>query len=150
MGPLVVGVRGPGSLATVAWAADRAHSHGVEVIAVHVMEPPTEMPESWMAAWPCDDPGWTAETLRNDWCDVLRVRGVSFRPQVMAGGVIPTLCAVAARESASILVVGRPHRRTFRFVAARLVREAPCSVVFVAGFDKLRPAPLVPSGLHAR
>ncbi len=150
MGPLVVGVRGPGSLATVAWAADRAHSHGLEVIAVHVMEPPTEVPETWMGQWSCDDPGWTAEMLTNDWCEVLRVRGVAFRAEATMGGVIPTLCATARRHAASMLVVGRPQRRAFRFVAARLVREAPCSVVFVAGFDSLSPLPSMGRGIPAR
>ena len=149
MGPLVVGVRGPGSLATVAWAADRAHSHGLEVIAVHVMEPLAEVPDTWMAPWSGDDPAWTAEVLTNEWCDVLRVRGVSFRTAVTMGGVIPTLCATARRHSASMLVVGRPQRRTFRFVAARLVREASCSVVFVAGFDAVAPLPTSEKGISA-
>lgn len=149
MGPLVVGVRGPGSLATVAWAADRAHDHGLEVVAVHVMEPLVDVPESWMAPWSCDDPASTAEMLANDWCDGLRVRGVPFRTEVTVGGVIPTLCATARRHAASMLVVGRPHRRTFRFVAARMVREATCSIVFVAGFDSLAPLPGSAKGIPA-
>ena len=135
MSRLVVGVQGPSSLTTLVWAADHAFATGGEVVAVHVMPPVydcCELPEVPIAACSiADDYALLLRVLERDWCDVLRVRGVTFRAEVVLGAVAPSLCAVARREHATMLVIGSPRPRLLLGGLRRLVTSAPCSVVFV-------------------
>lgn len=133
VGPIVVGVRGCESLPTLAWAADQAAATDRQVVAVHVMAPAYDIGDMPIGSVSlADDYAHLTGVLAREWTHVLRVRGVCHSAEVVVGGVLPSLCAVARRERASMLVLGAPKPRLLVAGLGRFVSAAPCSVAFVS------------------
>jgi nucleotide-binding universal stress UspA family protein len=150
---VVVGVRDRRSLPTLVWAADAAAARGGEVVAVHAYPPPVVTPELGFDMWPIDDGPWLQDLVDREWCRALRVRGVPYRVEVVAGPGPAALRQVAAREHAALLVVGRARRhRWYRRPMARLLADAcPCPVAVVPAVGEAVPSWLfAPTGTLTR
>jgi len=145
MRSVVVGVRDRHSVATLVWAADIAAAHEASVVAVHAYVPAPPVPELGGAV---DDRPWLEDLLDREWCRPLRVRGVPYRAEVLAGSVAAVLRRVALRDEASLLVVGRgrtTRRWRPRSTARHLTDSAPCPVAVVPGLGEAVPTWLLPS-----
>lgn len=149
---VVVGVKDRRSLPTLVWAADEAAGRGGEVVVVHAYPHP-------VVAWEYghvvvdDDREWLTQLVDEEWCRALRVRGVPYRVVVAPGPAPAVLRLVAAREQASVLVVGRrPHRRfrPVRPIARLLADRSPCPVAVVPGVGEAIPSWLFAPGPHGK
>jgi nucleotide-binding universal stress UspA family protein len=133
---IVVGVDGsPASDASLQWACDEAALRGTNVLALHVVEVPYELPRV-----PIDDPQTKFEREGKQVLDdaVARIQpgGVSIETRLLEGS--PGELLVEVSESAELVVVGsRAHGRLASFVAGSVtdtvVHDAHCPVVVVRG-----------------
>jgi nucleotide-binding universal stress UspA family protein len=113
---IVVGVEGSEhGAAAIEWAVRMSKGMGSEVIAVFAISPPVYFDAGFMApmAPPQYDPEWRAEIKKEferDWCKGLRAAGVKYRTVLEDGRPASVIAAVADREKADIIVVGRRGR----------------------------------------
>ena len=113
---IVVGVDGSRhGEAAIGWAVRMAKGMGSEVIAVFAISPPVYFDAGFMAPMtpPQYDPDWRAEIKKEferDWCKSLRAAGVKYRAVIEDGRPASVIAAVADRENADIIVVGRRGR----------------------------------------
>ncbi|HJS27378.1 MAG TPA: universal stress protein [Actinomycetota bacterium] len=119
---ILVGVDGSeGAERALLWAARLARATGAEVVAAHALG--TAMLangfafvagtsyDNWQRAWK-DLRTHTQQTMEESWCRPLADAGISFRAEVVDGGV-EALIELAASVDADLLVVGRRGRGGF-------------------------------------
>jgi nucleotide-binding universal stress UspA family protein len=133
---IVVGVDGsPASDAALQWACDEAALRGAEVVALHVVSIPYELPRV-----PIDEPQTDLEREGKRVLDEALARArpgdVTVVPELLEGS--PGELLVEASEEASLVVVGtRAHGRLASFVvgsvSSTVVHHATCPVVVVRG-----------------
>jgi len=110
---IVVGLDGSGSsAAALKWAVRMAKAMGAQVTAVYAVDVPTYFPqpygtpvqfdEEWRAAMKSD--------FENKWCKPLKVSGVRYRTVREDGRAASVIAAVADREKADVVIVGRRGR----------------------------------------
>jgi nucleotide-binding universal stress UspA family protein len=110
---IAIGVDGSeSSAAALKWAIRLAKGMGSQVIAiyaldipVYLLEPydiPIQFDEDWRAAMKSD--------FENKWCKPLKVAGVRYRTVMEDGRAATVISAVAEREDADVIVVGRRGR----------------------------------------
>ena len=110
--PIVVGVDGSsGSYAAVRWCAEVADAHGVDVVAVHVVDLTgiVGVYGAFTDAALYDD-SWRAklhDEMRAAWCQPLADRRVSFDCRVEDGPAASVMEDVADELDAQLVVVGR-------------------------------------------
>ena len=115
---VVVGIDGSGHAAeALEWALEFAKPLGAEIIAVFAIPPPNylEFGAGYGAPMlpPELDPVWRTEIQREfeeDWCRRLRDSGVAYRMVIEDGRAASVIAAVADREGADLVVVGRRGR----------------------------------------
>jgi nucleotide-binding universal stress UspA family protein len=110
---IAVGVDGSeSSAAALKWAIRLAKAMGSQVIAVYaidipvyLLEPydvPIQFDEDWRAAMKTE--------FEDRWCRPLKVAGVRYRSVMEDGRAASVVAAVADRENADVIVVGRRGR----------------------------------------
>jgi nucleotide-binding universal stress UspA family protein len=110
---IAVGVDGSeSSAAALKWAIRLAKGMGSQVIAVYaidipvfLLEPydlPIQFDEDWRAAMKSE--------FEDRWCKPLKVAGVRYRAIMEDGRAASVVAAVADRENADVIVVGRRGR----------------------------------------
>ena len=110
---IAVGVDGSeSSAAALKWAIRLAKGMGSQVIAVYaidipvyLLEPydvPIQFDEDWRAAMKTE--------FEDRWCRPLKVAGVRYRSVMEDGRAASVVAAVADRENADVIVVGRRGR----------------------------------------
>ena len=110
---IVVGLDGSrSSAAALKWAVRMAKAMGAQVTAVYAIDVPTYFPqpygtpvqfdEEWRAAMKSD--------FENKWCKPLKVSGVRYRTLMEDGRAASVIAAVADREKADVVIVGRRGR----------------------------------------
>jgi nucleotide-binding universal stress UspA family protein len=110
---IAVGVDGSeSSAAALKWAIRLAKGMGSQVIAVYaidipvfLLEPydvPIQFDEEWRAAMKSE--------FEDRWCKPLKVAGVRYRAIMEDGRAASVVAAVADRENADVIVVGRRGR----------------------------------------
>jgi nucleotide-binding universal stress UspA family protein len=110
---IVVGLDGSrSSAAALKWAVRMAKTMGAQVTAVYAIDVPTYFPqpygtpvqfdEEWRAAMKSD--------FENKWCKPLKVSGVRYRTVMEDGRAASVIAAVADREKADVVIVGRRGR----------------------------------------
>jgi nucleotide-binding universal stress UspA family protein len=110
---IVVGLDGSrSSAAALKWAVRMAKAMGAQVTAVYAIDVPTYFPqpygtpvqfdEEWRAAMKSD--------FENKWCKPLKVSGVRYRTVMEDGRAASVIAAVADREKADVVIVGRRGR----------------------------------------
>jgi nucleotide-binding universal stress UspA family protein len=110
---IVVGLDGSrSSAAALKWAVRMAKAMGAQVTAVYAVDVPTYFPqpygtpvqfdEEWRAAMKSD--------FENKWCKPLKVSGVRYRTVMEDGRAASVIAAVADREKADVVIVGRRGR----------------------------------------
>ena len=110
---IAVGVDGSeSSAAALKWAIRLAKGMGSQVIAVYaidipvyLLEPydvPIQFDEDWRAAMKTE--------FEDRWCRPLKVAGVPYRAVTEDGRAASVVAAVADRENADVIVVGRRGR----------------------------------------
>jgi nucleotide-binding universal stress UspA family protein len=110
---IVVGVDGSGSsAAALEWAVRMAKGMDAQVTAVYAIDVPTyftqpygtpvQFDEEWRAAMKSD--------FENKWCKPLKDSGVRYRTVVEDGRAASVIAAVADREKADVVIVGRRGR----------------------------------------
>ena len=115
---IVVGVDGSDHSAdALQWVIRLAHDLKVEVIAVYAIPAPSSLEfVDVYGAWivpPELFPEWRAERKRafeEDWCKPLHDAGVAYRTVLEDGRPASVIAAVADREDADLIVVGRRGR----------------------------------------
>jgi nucleotide-binding universal stress UspA family protein len=133
---IVVGIDGsPASDAALRWACDEAALRGTDVLALHVVVVPYELPRV-----PIDDPQTELERNGKQVLDdaVARIQpdGVSIETRLLEGS--PAELLVEMSEGAELVVVGtRAHGRLASFVvgsvSSTVLHHAQCPVVVVRG-----------------
>jgi nucleotide-binding universal stress UspA family protein len=115
---IVVGVDGSEHAArALAWAIRFARQAGADIVAVLAIPPPNYMEYGvgygTLVTPPELDPEWRAQMTRafeENWCRPLREAGVGYRTIVEDGRAASVIAAVAEREDADLVVVGRRGR----------------------------------------
>jgi len=141
LGTILVGVDGSeGSAAALRWAVRLARAAGVEVVAVHVLDPSTEdvrplgLPRAIL-----NEADWREAVqaeLEGTWCAPLARAGVRHRTRVEEGQPGPRLAELAGQEHADLVVTG--HRGPSGLaelvhgsVSTYLTHHSPCPVAVV-------------------
>jgi nucleotide-binding universal stress UspA family protein len=110
---IVVGLDGSdSSAAALKWALRLAKGMGSQVIAVYAIDIPTYFPQPYGTPLQYDE-GWRAAMkldFENKWCKPLKVSGVRYRTVMEDGRAASVIAAVADRENADVIVVGRRGR----------------------------------------
>jgi nucleotide-binding universal stress UspA family protein len=110
---IVVGVDGSeSSAAALKWAVRMAKGMGSQVIAVYAIDIPTYFPQPYGTPLQYDEE-WRAamkSEFENKWCKPLKVSGVRYRTVMEDGRAASVIAAVADRENAEVVVVGRRGR----------------------------------------
>ena len=110
---IAVGVDGSeSSAAALKWAIRLAKGMGAQVIAVYAADIPVYLLE------PDDipiqfDPEWRAamkSEFEDKWCKPLKVAGIRYRTVMEDGRAATVIAAVAERDNADVIVVGRRGR----------------------------------------
>jgi nucleotide-binding universal stress UspA family protein len=136
---VVAGVDGsPNGARALACAIDIARGAGAEVVAVHAVgllaylrpgAPP-------LPSASCHNE--LQRVFEHEWCAMLRTAGVPYRTLLVEGEPVHALLAVAAEESAWLIVVGSRGHREFAAVrlgstSFQLVMASDRPVVVAAG-----------------
>jgi nucleotide-binding universal stress UspA family protein len=110
---IVVGLDGsPHSEAALKWAVRMAKGMGSQVIAVYAVDLPMYFPQPYGIPVQFDEE-WRAamkSEVEDKWCKPLKVSGVRYRTVMEDGRAASVVGAVADRENADIVVVGRRGR----------------------------------------
>jgi nucleotide-binding universal stress UspA family protein len=110
---IVVGLDGSeSSAAALKWAVRLAKGMGSQVTAVYAIDVPTYFPQPYGTPIQFDDE-WRAAMkadFENKWCKPLKVSGVRYRTVMEDGRAASVIAAVADRENADVVVVGRRGR----------------------------------------
>jgi nucleotide-binding universal stress UspA family protein len=110
---IAIGVDGSeSSAAALKWAIRLAKGMGSQVIAVYAVDIPVYFPEPEELPFVLDDE-WRAgmkSEFEDKWCKPLKVAGVRYRAVMEDGRAATVITAVAEREKADIIVVGRRGR----------------------------------------
>jgi nucleotide-binding universal stress UspA family protein len=110
---IVVGLDGSdSSAAALKWALRLAKGMGSQVIAVYAIDIPTYFPQPYGTPLQYDEE-WRAamkSDFENKWCKPLKVSGVRYRTVMEDGRAASVIAAVADRENADVIVVGRRGR----------------------------------------
>lgn len=110
---IVVGLDGSThSEAALKWAVRMAMGMGSEVIAVYSVDVPGYFPQPYGIPVQFDEE-WRAamkSEFEDKWCKPLKVSGVRYRTVMEDGRAATVVGAVADRENADIVVVGRRGR----------------------------------------
>lgn len=141
---IVVGVDGsPHAKAALQWAIRMAKGMNLEVVAVFAIAPPVYFDTGFVApALPVEyDEKWRAQITRefeDEWCQPLREAGVRYRTVVEDGRAASVVLAVAERENADVLLVGRRGRGGFTelllgSVSHELVLHSKRPVLVISG-----------------
>ncbi|HEY8864208.1 MAG TPA: universal stress protein [Candidatus Dormibacteraeota bacterium] len=110
---IVVGLDGSkSSAAALKWAVRLAKGMGSQVIAVYAIDIPTYFPQPYGTPLQYDEEWHAAmkSEFENRWCKPLKVSGVRYRTVMEDGRAASVIAAVADRENADIVVVGRRGR----------------------------------------
>ena len=115
---LVVGVDGSVQAGhALEWAIRLAEATGAEIVAVYAIPPPSyyEFGAGYgVPVVPAElDPEWRSQAIaefQGSWCAPLAASGVRFRTVVEDGRPAAVIGAVAERENADLVVVGRRGR----------------------------------------
>lgn len=136
-GPVVVGVDGSvDSRNALEWAAELAAATGASVVAVHAVGLLERMGPSGHRQPAAGHLEEIERMLREDWCEVLRRRGVDYSAELAYGPPADVLLAAAERTGAGLVVVGsRGTGRTpsggLGSSSLRVARESDVPVVVV-------------------
>jgi nucleotide-binding universal stress UspA family protein len=113
---IVVGIDGsePAN-AALGWAIDMARRLQAEVIAVHALQTPTQLvapydmvaPVEYLTNWTEQFRREIKENLETTWSAPLAASGLSYRTVLEEGRPASVIAAVADRENADLVVVGR-------------------------------------------
>ncbi|HEY5035424.1 MAG TPA: universal stress protein [Candidatus Dormibacteraeota bacterium] len=110
---IVVGLDGSdSSAAALKWALRLAKGMGSQVIAVYAIDIPTYFPQPYGTPLQYDEE-WRAamkSDFENKWCKPLKVSRVRYRTVMEDGRAASVIAAVADRENADVIVVGRRGR----------------------------------------
>ena len=113
IGRIAVGVDGSdSSAAAVKWAIRLAKGMGSQVIAIYAVDIPAYFPEPEELPFVLDQEwrdGMKSE-FEEKWCRPLKVAGVRYRAVIEDGRAATVIAAVAQREKADVIVVGRRGR----------------------------------------
>lgn len=108
---IVLGLDGsPGSSAALAWVIDHARALEADVVVVHSIDIPPLAAAPLLVGPPVLVTDELIEELRVEaerWCEPLRAAAVPYRVEVREGSPAGVLNAVADREHADVIVVGR-------------------------------------------
>ena len=110
---IVVGVDGsPHSEAALKWAVRMARGMGSQITAVYAVDVPVYFPQPYGVPVQFDEE-WRAQ-MKNEferkWCKPLIDSGVRYRTVMEDGRAASVIEAVAERDNADVLVVGRRGR----------------------------------------
>jgi nucleotide-binding universal stress UspA family protein len=110
---IVVGLDGSkASEAALEWAVAMAQGMGSEVIAVYAIDVPTYFPQPYGIPIQFDEE-WRAamkSEFEAKWCKPLKISAVRYRTVIADGRAATVIGAVADRENADIVLVGRRGR----------------------------------------
>ena len=110
---IVVGVDGSDqAAAALKWAIRMAKGMGSQITAVYGIHIPTYFPEPYAIPVQFDE-SWRAEMkteFEGKWCKPLSVSAIRYRTVMEDGRPASVIAAVAERENADIIVVGRRGR----------------------------------------
>jgi nucleotide-binding universal stress UspA family protein len=110
---IAIGVDGSeSSAAALKWAIRLAKGMGSQVIAVYAVDIPVYFPEPEELPFVLDQE-WRAgmkSEFEDKWCKALKVAGVRYRALMEDGRAATVITAVAERENADVIVVGRRGR----------------------------------------
>ena len=113
IGRIAVGVDGSdSSAAAIRWAIRLAKGMGSQVIAIYAVDIPAYFPEPEELPFVLDQEwrdGMKSE-FEDRWCRPLKVAGVRYRAVIEDGRAATVIAAVAQREKADVIVVGRRGR----------------------------------------
>jgi nucleotide-binding universal stress UspA family protein len=115
---IVAGVDGSEhSAEALRWVIALAQRLNAEIVAVFAIPPPSYLEYGAGDASPMTppelDPEWRAEMTRKfeqEWCAPLRESGLTYRTIIEDGRAASVIAAVAEREDADLVVVGRRGR----------------------------------------
>jgi nucleotide-binding universal stress UspA family protein len=118
---LVVGLDGStGAHQALAWCANFAGALDAEVVAVNAIDIPAMAAAPLAMTTPALVTDELVEELHEaleDWCELLRDADVPYRVEVFEGTAATAINAVAERENADLIVVGRrSHGALHEFV----------------------------------
>lgn len=110
---IAIGVDGSeSSAAALKWAIRLAKGMGSQVVAVYALDIPVYLLEPYDIPIQFDD-DWRAamkSDFENKWCRPLKVAGIKYRTVMEDGRAASVIAAVAERENADVIVVGRRGR----------------------------------------
>jgi len=110
---IAIGVDGSeSSAAALNWAIRLAKGMGSQVTAIYAVDLPVYFPEPYDLPVVLDDE-WRAglkSEFEDRWCKPLKVAGVKYRAVMQDGRAASVIAAVAERENADMIVVGRRGR----------------------------------------
>ena len=110
---IAIGVDGSdSSSAAIKWAILLAKGMGSQVTAVYAVDIPAYFPEPEELPFVLDDE-WRAgmkSEFEDRWCKPLKVAGIRYRAVMEDGRAATVISAVAEREKADVIVVGRRGR----------------------------------------
>jgi nucleotide-binding universal stress UspA family protein len=110
---IAIGVDGSeSSAAAIKWAIRLAKGMGSQVIAVYAVDIPIYFPEPEELPFVLDQE-WRAgmkSEFEDRWCKALKVAGIRYRAVMEDGRAATVIAAVAEREDADVIVVGRRGR----------------------------------------
>jgi nucleotide-binding universal stress UspA family protein len=110
---IAVGVDGSeSSAAALKWAIRLAKGMGSQIIAVYAIDIPVFLLEPYDVPIQFDE-DWRAamrSEFEDRWCKPLKVAGVRYRAIMEDGRAASVVAAVADRENADVIVVGRRGR----------------------------------------
>jgi nucleotide-binding universal stress UspA family protein len=110
---IAIGVDGSdSSAAAIRWAIRLAKGMGSQVIAIYAVDIPAYFPEPEELPFVLDQDwrdGMKSE-FEDRWCKPLKVAGIRYRAVMEDGRAATVIAAVAEREKADIIVVGRRGR----------------------------------------
>jgi nucleotide-binding universal stress UspA family protein len=110
---IAIGVDGSdSSAAAVKWAIRLAKGMGSQVVAIYAVDIPAYFPEPEELPFVLDQDwrdGMKSE-FEDRWCKPLKVAGIRYRAVMEDGRAATVIAAVAEREKADIIVVGRRGR----------------------------------------
>ena len=113
IGRIAVGVDGSdSSAAAIRWAIRLAKGMGSQVIAIYAVDIPAYFPEPEELPFVLDQEwrdGMKSE-FEEEWCGPLKVADVRYRAVIEDGRAATVIAAVAQREKADVIVVGRRGR----------------------------------------
>ena len=138
-GTMVVGVDGSAeSRAALVWAAEQAAATGAQVVAVHAIGLLERLPSSGHREPAAGHMEEIRRSLEDDWCEILRQRGVEYRTELEYGPPADVLMAAAARLGAVLIVVGSrgtgaAPSGALGSSSLRVARQSEVPVVIVPG-----------------